>query len=51
MLLAPRIDAFHVQFVHGMEMAAPYFFLDQPFGIGFKLHHHTFNLTSSEAQR
>jgi hypothetical protein len=30
-----------------MEMATPYFLLDQPFGIGFKLHRHTFNLASS----
>jgi hypothetical protein len=34
-----------------MEVAAPYFFLNQPLSIGFKLHCHTFNLAPSEPQR
>jgi hypothetical protein len=51
MLFAPSIDAFHDQLVHGKEMAAPYFLLDQPLCIGFKLHRHTFKLAPSNPQR
>jgi hypothetical protein len=35
-LFAPSIDTFHNQLIHGMEMPAPYFLLDQPFGIEFQ---------------
>jgi hypothetical protein len=33
-----------------MEVAAPYFLLDQPFRIRFKFRRHTFNLAPSEPQ-
>ena len=51
MLFAPSTEALHNQIVDGTELAAPYFFLDQPFGIGFQLHRHTFNLASLEPLR
>src|SRR5262249_8071298 len=50
-LFADCMHALDNQFIDGLDMAAPQFFLHQPFRLRFELDRHAFNLAVSRVTR